>query len=180
MFRKTRIRSLVAISALTGATVLGGAGLAGATGGSDTEDQKVDDQELVFETQAAVAGDEMSTGEPEAPTLPDQAADQASEALAERFAGGASEDEASDAGADSNAAVANEDSTAEVPAEDQGSHGERVSEVATSGSGEGHGEEVSSVATQQGEERRQAAQENRPERGGDDGETVEENQDLEE
>jgi hypothetical protein len=30
MFRKTRIRSLVAISALTGATVLGGAGLAGA------------------------------------------------------------------------------------------------------------------------------------------------------
>lgn len=169
MFRKTRIRSLVAISALTGATVLGGAGLAGATG-SDTDTDTIEPTSVV-DAQSVLAGDdELSTGEPEAPTLPDHAAQQAHDALAERFAGGESEDESAETGQETTGETGATDEG--DPAEEQGTHGERVSAVASSGSGEGHGEDVSEVARQQGEERRQAAQENRPERGGE-GDTVE-------
>jgi hypothetical protein len=167
----TRIRSLVAISALTGATVLGGAGLAGATAGSTDTDADKDaieltqvESEVVTTVEDEDTTDDRSTGEadwPEAPTLPDQAAQQAHDALAERFAGGTSEDGDTKDDGDDTAVTAEEEAT-----EDDGSHGERVSDVATSGSGEGHGEEVSTVAKQQGEERRAAAQENRPERDG--------------
>jgi hypothetical protein len=50
MFHKTRIRSLVTMSALTGAMVLGGAGLAGANAGT-TEKEAADAAELVSTTE---------------------------------------------------------------------------------------------------------------------------------
>jgi hypothetical protein len=170
MLRKTRIRSLVAISALTGATILGGAGLAGAAGGGDAETDTLEPTSII-DTQSVLADDdELNTGEPEAPTLPDHAAQQAHDALAERFAGGASQDDSDDAETDTQESGTADDAAAGESdvAEEQGTHGARVSAVATSGSGEGHGENVSGVARQQGEERRQDARENRPERGDDD------------
>ena len=87
-----RIRNLTVAGVLAGATVLGGAGLAGATGGAEVEDPAM--AQLQEELQQPTT--ELSTGEgdetttdgdtaeaPTAPSLPDQADPAAARALAE-------------------------------------------------------------------------------------------------
>ncbi|HSP05352.1 MAG TPA: hypothetical protein VLR27_17740 [Acidimicrobiales bacterium] len=156
-----RIRTLTAVGVLAGATVLGGAGLAGA---ADTSEPK--DQELIEDSQTqqltTFEGDEEIENEeaPTAPELPEAAADQARTALAEApaFAGGDAEStDPDEETTEEQQVVAPEDGTtddSEADGTKPDNHGQRVSEVARSddpGPGPDHGPAVSEEAKKNGQ-----------------------------
>lgn len=147
-----RIRTLTALGVLAGATVLGGAGLAGATDRTDVEPALVED--LTGE-----ATQEPSTGEPEAtpiaPELPEEAAVEALEAApalgGDATTGDAQTGETDDA--ESTEADAPAEAEQEAPTAD--THGAPVSEAAQSDDpGPEHGPAVAAVAKSHGEVQR--------------------------
>ncbi len=155
-----RIRTITAAGVFAGATVLGGAGLAGATGGSDEprdpavevadDPQRAAAELTMGEPEAPTDGPSDDTGAPRAPVLPEQASDRSSEALgaAPAFADGG------DASAQDTDVPA--DAPADAPSE-TGNHGHQVSETARSTEpGPGHGQTVSEVARSNGEAQRSA------------------------
>jgi len=159
----TRIRTITAAGVLAGATVLGGAGLAGATDHDTQDAPEPTEVDLVSE-----ATDEPSTGEadaPVAPTLPDTAAEAAHDALAAAPAFNGAGEEAGDEEAAAEeetteeAVIEEEDDVAEEAGEGEAetatpdNHGQRVAEVAQSddpGPGPEHGPTVADEAKQNG------------------------------
>ena len=160
-----RIRTLTAAGVLAGATVLGGAGLAGATSdGADVENQ---DQELV-EISDRQETPELSTFEsdeaPTAPGLPDAAAERAATALAEAPAfatdeaasDGTAEEETTEEETTEDGSLESDDGTTDdgtVEPSKPDNHGQRVSEIARSddpGPGPDHGPAVAAVANENG------------------------------
>jgi hypothetical protein len=175
-----RIRNLTVAGVFAGATILGGAGLAGAAGGeTEVEDPALEELQAdlapssiemtTFESDATdieSADDEEATdGEaPTAPTLPEQASDEARTALsnAPAFSGAEETDEAEEAG------------TSQEPEEsDQdGNHGQEVSDTARNGEpGPDHGPAVADVARQNGQSEADA---------GDDAENGTDDEDIDE
>jgi hypothetical protein len=134
---QNRIRSLVAISALTGATVIGGAGLAGAEShDADSDSSEVTLVEDVIEAPAAIDSADEEADDAETGTEDDEDG----EGIADR---GAEETEDAEA--------------KEAADDDYRNHGSRVSATAQSTEpGPGHGAVVSAVARQNGEEQRAA------------------------
>lgn len=131
---KNRIRSLVAISALTGATVVGGAGLAGAT----SHDVEAEDPTEAAELEEVLESEDAST---------DAGADSRDD---EVTGGDAETEEAGDVEAEGDDGDGDGDG-------EYRDHGARISQVAQSTEpGPGHGEAVSAVARQNGEEHRAA------------------------
>jgi len=149
-----RIRSITAAGVLTGATVLGGVGLAGASDDAELEDTTSVDQT------------ELTTGEPEAPTLPEPAADAAQAALDERFAGASADDQepsTAETEAETEAESETETETSDDVADPAGAdhpenHGADVSAAAQDDEGgPGHGEDVREVARTNGAARAEQA-----------------------
>lgn len=151
-----RIRTLTLAGVLAGATVVGGAGLAGATDPETTgPDAATARQDQTVEVDAV----ELTTGEPDhvddgaeagpvAPVLPAEASDQARDALAAASAFSQSS-EASDDGAHDQQA---EDATAPEAPATQSDHGQDVSETAhATEPGPDHGPTVAETAQQNGQ-----------------------------
>ncbi|HAS10856.1 MAG TPA: hypothetical protein DCS55_10140 [Acidimicrobiaceae bacterium] len=155
-----RIRTLTAAGVLAGATVLGGAGLAGAT--TDDADVENQDQELV-EVSDAPETPELSTFEsdeaPTAPGLPDAAAERAETALAEApaFTDDAEPTEPEEATTAEEDPIESDDGATDdgaVETSKPDNHGQRVSEVARSddpGPGPDHGPTVAAEAKKNGQ-----------------------------
>lgn len=166
-----RIRTLTVAGVLAGATVLGGAGLAGAT--SDDTDIEPRDQELVEVSDSQEAPD-LSTFEsdeaPTAPELPDTAADRAVTALEEVPAFAADDADSTEptdeTGEDTTESEIGEDIVEEetdgsedgtteddeVETSKPDNHGQRVSEVArTTEPGPDHGPTVAAEAKKNGQ-----------------------------
>lgn len=152
----TRIRTLTAAGVLAGATVLGGAGLAGATD-SDTQ---VEEPQTTEADLVSKATDDPSTGEaetleteaPAPPALPEQADGQAQVAIAAAPAFAADEAPSDSTDQESDAVEETEDPVtddAEDGAPPADTHGAAVSEVAQSddpGPGPDHGPAVAEAA----------------------------------
>lgn len=154
-----RIRTLTAVGVLAGATVLGGAGLAGATDHTSEpkELELVEDGEQTQELTTFEGEEQLETETEEAPVapdLPDAAADQAQTALDEApaFAQDA-EPEPETEGEQS--LESDGDMSDDPPTEAKpDNHGQRVSEVARSddpGPGPEHGPAVSAEAKKNGQ-----------------------------
>lgn len=153
-----RMRTITVAGVFAGATILGGAGLAGAADSdstiADVGLQEVE-AELLQSSTAAGADDETSpaeeTGES---TLPDAAGDRAAQARAAQSTSG-------DDGTIETGDTASTDDPAALDGGGDGdsteyrNHGDHVSETAQdTPPGPGHGEAVSAVARQHGEEQR--------------------------
>lgn len=157
-----RIRTLTAAGVLAGATVLGGAGLAGAT--TDDADVENQDQELV-EVSDSQEAPELSTFEsdeaPTTPELPDTAAGQAvtaleeAPALASDDAESEPEDETTEPTTAEEGSLESDDGTTDdgaVETSKPDNHGQRVSEVArTTDPGPDHGPAVAAEAKKNGQ-----------------------------
>lgn len=138
-----KFRSLTAAGVLTGATVLGGVGLAGASDDADTDAEEP--ATLVDSAEVTSVDEELTTGEPEAPALPEAAAERARTATAGDLEGSDAEGEGEES---------DEGTTPE-------NHGQHVSTIARDSGEEGraHGEAVSEAARSHGEAQREQAPE---------------------
>lgn len=153
-----RIRTITAAGVLAGATVLGGAGLAGATD-STTQSEDPGIAQLQEQLTGEATTTELSTGEtdaPSEPTLPEQASDRAATALAEAPASSEADTDTTDTAEETGeAAVAEQEASDPAHEGEHDNHGADVSATAQeTAPGPAHGEEVSSVAKGHGETQR--------------------------